>query len=82
MCPRSTQVKTGLHSLGYKYVNVDDCWAGNRTLAGYITPDSHTFPHMLDLINSVHSLGLKFGLYSSAGSKTCAGWFLMYVKLL
>jgi alpha-galactosidase len=66
-------VTTGLHALGYVYVNVDDCWAKGRNSSGYIQPDNKTFPHMVDLIEHVHSLGLKFGLYSSAGDKTCAG---------
>jgi len=67
-------VLTGLRDLGYIHVNVDDCWAYNRTKDGVIISDPVTFPSgMKALADYVHSLGLKFGLYSDAGSHTCAG---------
>lgn len=67
-------VKSGLADLGYVYVIIDDCWAWNRTKDGVINPDPTTFPSgMQYLARYVHKLGLKFGLYSSAGTYTCAG---------
>ncbi|PRP89387.1 hypothetical protein PROFUN_01250 [Planoprotostelium fungivorum] len=69
-----TLVNTGLAALGYKYVNVDDCWAGPRDEQGQITSDPKTFPSgMKALADYAHSKGLLFGLYSDAGTKTCAG---------
>jgi alpha-galactosidase len=65
---------TGLAAAGYKYVNMDDCWAGSRDSNGNIVPDTKAFPHGIKpLADYAHSLGLFFGLYSDAGEKTCAG---------
>jgi len=65
-------VKTGLKDAGYEYVNIDDCWAVNRTESGEIVPDPVAFPSgMKALADYVHSKGLKFGLYSDAGYMTC-----------
>ena len=62
-----------LPKYGYKYVNVDDCWAASRDSSGVIQPDLKTFPDFQGMIDYVHSQGLLFGLYSDAGTKTCAG---------
>ncbi|KAJ3144226.1 hypothetical protein HK101_002760 [Irineochytrium annulatum] len=66
-------ISTGLASLGYNYVNIDDCWQSDRDSAtGEIQPDSTRFPSGIPaLAAKVHALGLKFGLYSSAGTHTC-----------
>jgi alpha-galactosidase len=67
-------VKSGMKDAGYQFVNVDDCWQVSRDANGNIVPDPQRFPHgMKALADYVHSLGLKFGVYSDAGSKTCAG---------
>ena len=67
-------VKSGMKDAGYQYVNVDDCWQVRRKANGNIVADEQRFPHgMKALGDYIHSLGLKFGLYSDAGSKTCAG---------
>jgi len=64
---------TGLVDYGYNYVNVDDCWASSRDSSGAIVADPKTFPSgMAALATYAHSRGLKFGLYSDAGYKTCA----------
>eukprot|EP01088_Endostelium_zonatum_P009286 TRINITY_DN22482_c0_g1_i1.p1 TRINITY_DN22482_c0_g1~~TRINITY_DN22482_c0_g1_i1.p1 ORF type:complete len:394 (+),score=94.00 TRINITY_DN22482_c0_g1_i1:173-1354(+) len=69
-----TIVSTGLAKAGYKYVNMDDCWAGYRDAQGNIHPDPKSFPNgVKPLADYAHSLGLKFGLYSDAGTNTCAG---------
>lgn len=66
-------ISTGLYKYGYEYVNVDDCWAKSRDSAGVIQPDNSSFPDFRGMIDHIHSKGLKFGLYSDAGNKTCAG---------
>ena len=62
-----------LPKFGYKYVNVDDCWAGSRNANGYIQPNATTFPDFQGMVDYIHSKGLLFRLYSDAGNKTCAG---------
>jgi alpha-galactosidase len=67
-------VDTGLAKYGYTYVNLDDCWAKTRDAAGRVSPDPAAFPSgMFKLGEFIHSLGLKYGIYSDAGNKTCAG---------
>ena len=66
-------VTSGMQAAGYNYVIVDDCWQGERDAAGVLHPNSK-FPDMKALAAYVHSKGLKFGLYSSPGPKTCAGF--------
>jgi alpha-galactosidase len=66
-------VATGMRDAGYVYVNVDDTWEGQRDAAGYIHANSK-FPDMKALGDYIHSKGLKFGIYSSPGPKTCAGY--------
>ncbi|ORY39626.1 glycoside hydrolase [Rhizoclosmatium globosum] len=67
-------VTSGLAKLGYVYVNIDDCWQLTRDENGYIHEDPVAFPSGIAALSDyVHSKGLKFGLYSSAGTKTCAG---------
>jgi len=63
----------GMKAAGYEYVNIDDCWQGKRDANGVIHPNSR-FPDMKALGDYIHSLGLKFGIYSSPGPKTCAGY--------
>jgi alpha-galactosidase len=66
-------VSSGLKAAGYQYVNLDDCWAlPTRDADGNLVPDPVRFPDGIKaLADYVHSKGLKFGLYSSAGTKTC-----------
>jgi alpha-galactosidase len=67
-------VSTGLAAAGYNYVNLDDCWQSSRTSAGEIVPDPTAFPNGIKVLaDYAHSKGLKFGVYSDAGHKTCAG---------
>lgn len=66
-------ISLGLDKLGYKYINVDDCWAWSRDVSGVIQPDPEAFPDFQGMIDYVHSKGLLFGLYSDAGIDTCAG---------
>ena len=63
----------GMKDAGYQYVNIDDCWQGGRDSAGRIQPNEK-FGDMKSLVNYIHSKGLKAGIYSSPGPKTCAGY--------
>ena len=65
-------VATGMRDAGYQYVVIDDCWQVRRDDQGRIVPDPQRFPSgMKALADYVHSKGLKFGLYSDAGTGTC-----------
>ncbi|HEV3278459.1 MAG TPA: glycoside hydrolase family 27 protein [Terriglobia bacterium] len=66
-------VSNGMRDAGYIYVNVDDCWQGQRDAKGMIQPNAK-FPNMKALGDYIHSKGLKFGIYSSPGPKTCGGY--------
>jgi alpha-galactosidase len=66
-------VSTGMRDAGYLYVNVDDTWQGKRDERGVLHPNER-FPDMKALADYVHSKGLKFGIYSSPGSRTCANF--------
>ncbi|WP_329393673.1 NPCBM/NEW2 domain-containing protein [Streptomyces lydicus] len=63
----------GLKDAGYRYVNLDDCWAlPTRDGNGKLVPDPRRFPHGIKAVaDYVHAKGLKFGIYTSAGTKTC-----------
>ncbi|OOQ88982.1 putative alpha-galactosidase B [Penicillium brasilianum] len=71
-------VNLGLKDLGYEYVNIDDCWSVKNTrnsTTQRIIPDKQKFPDGISgLADQVHQLGLKVGIYSSAGETTCAGY--------
>jgi alpha-galactosidase len=65
-------VATGMRDAGYTYVVVDDCWHGARDAAGNIQANPERFPSGIKaLADYVHSKGLKFGIYSDAGDRTC-----------
>ena len=64
-------VNNGMRDAGYVYINIDDTWQGERDAQGFIHANSK-FPDMKALADYVHSKGLKLGIYSSPGAKTCA----------
>jgi alpha-galactosidase len=67
-------VASGMRDVGYVYLNIDDCWHGERDADGFIRPDPERFPSgMKALADYVHSKGLRLGLYSDAGWTTCGG---------
>jgi alpha-galactosidase len=66
-------VSSGMKDAGYIYVNIDDSWEGERDGSGNITTNKK-FPDMKALADYVHSKGMKIGIYSSPGPKTCGGW--------
>jgi len=66
-------VSSGLAAHGYDYVVLDDSWTNGRNPDGSIKPNEK-FPNMRALADYIHSKGLKFGIYSSPGPKTCGGY--------
>ena len=82
-------VKSGLHRQGYAYINIDDVWEGGlrrpgphdqaagRDANGDPTTNEN-FPDMKGLVDYIHSLGLKAGIYSSPGPRTCQGLAATY----
>jgi alpha-galactosidase len=66
-------VASGMRDAGYIYVNIDDTWEGERDSSGVLHTNSK-FPDMKALADYVHSKGLKLGIYSSPGPKTCASY--------
>ena len=67
-------VSSGMKDAGYEYVVIDDCWQISRDENEEIVADKDRFPHGIKyLADYIHSKGLKFGIYSCAGTLTCAG---------
>jgi alpha-galactosidase len=67
-------VSSGMKAVGYEYVVIDDCWQVARDQEGVIVIDSIKFPNGIKyLADYIHSKGLKFGIYSDAGTHTCGG---------
>ncbi len=70
-----TFIEKGLKDAGYEYIVIDDCWADmKRDKNGKLCPDPVKFPHGIKYLSDyIHSKGLKFGIYSNAGTRTCKG---------
>jgi alpha-galactosidase len=66
-------VSSGLADHGYEYIVLDDAWTNGRNPDGSIRPNER-FPDMKGLADYIHAKGLKFGIYSSPGPKTCGGY--------
>jgi alpha-galactosidase len=78
-------VSSGMADVGYQYVSIDDCWMNAdknkdplrngplRDPQGNILPNQH-FPDMKAMTDYIHAKGLKAGIYTSPGPKTCAGF--------
>lgn len=65
-------VSSGMAAVGYEYIVIDDCWQVARDENNVLVADSVRFPNGIKaLADYVHSKGLKFGIYSDAGTKTC-----------
>jgi alpha-galactosidase len=65
-------VESGMKEAGYEYIVIDDCWQIDRDANGKIVADATRFPSGIKaLADYVHAKGLKFGIYSCAGTKTC-----------
>jgi alpha-galactosidase len=66
-------VSLGFKDLGYEYIVMDDCWSAGRNASGYLISNSEKFPNSIPgLVDKLHAMGLKVGIYSSAGTMTCA----------
>ncbi len=70
-------LKSGLAAHGFQYVNIDDTWEAGRNASGEIETNQK-FPDMKALTDYIHSKGLKLGIYSSPGPKTCANFEASY----
>jgi alpha-galactosidase len=66
-------VSSGMKDAGYIYINIDDTWEAERDASGLLHTNSK-FPDMKALADYVHSKGLKIGIYSGPGTKTCGGY--------
>lgn len=66
-------VSTGMRDAGYIYINIDDSWEGKRDENGFIH-GNEKFPDLKALADYIHSKGLKLGIYSSPGPKTCENY--------
>ena len=66
-------VESGMKDAGYQYINIDDGWQGKRDASGRLVPNPN-FPDMKALAAYVHAKGLKLGIYSSPGPRTCGGY--------
>lgn len=72
MAMADAMVSSGMKDAGYEYIVIDDCWQVSRDENGNIVADPERFPHGIKyLADYIHSKGLKFGIYSSAGTVTC-----------
>ena len=64
----------GLRDAGYVYVNLDDCWHGERDSLGFIQADPVKFKSGIKALSDyAHSKDMKLGIYTCCGTKTCAG---------
>ena len=67
-------VTNGMKEAGYTFLVLDDCWQWGRDTNGCIVADPDRFPGgMKKLGEYIHSLGMKYGIYSDAGTSTCRG---------
>jgi len=76
----NAMVSSGMKAAGYQYINIDDCWLSkSRNSSGNVVPDPSKFPNgMKAVADYVHSQGLKLGIYTDAGTATCAEFPGMY----
>jgi hypothetical protein len=71
-------IDKGLIDHGWTYMNIDDGWEAEARSANGEIPANKKFPDMKGLGNWLHDHGLKFGIYSSPGPKTCGGYLGSY----
>ncbi|CAJ2512888.1 Uu.00g010070.m01.CDS01 [Anthostomella pinea] len=71
-------VSKGYQAAGYNYINIDDCWSvktGRDNVTHQLMPNLTSFPNGISgVADEIHALGLKVGIYSSAGTETCGGY--------
>jgi alpha-galactosidase len=61
----NAMVSKGLADHGWSYINVDDAWMGVRSGPDTALQPNEKFPDIKGMIDYIHSLGLKAGLYST-----------------
>lgn len=72
----NAMLRLGFAQKGYKYINIDDGYFGGRDKNGKLLIHPTRFPNGLkDLVDYIHSLGLKAGIYTDAGANTCASYW-------
>ena len=68
-------VKLGFKERGYNHINIDDGFFGGRDAEGKLLIHATRFPDgMRPVVDYIHGLGLKAGIYSDAGRNTCASY--------
>ncbi len=72
------QMADKLSKHGWSYINIDDGWEAEARASNGEIKTNEKFPDMKVLADSVHSLGLKIGIYSSPGDRTCGGFLGSY----
>eukprot|EP01102_Stenamoeba_stenopodia_P020805 TRINITY_DN8243_c0_g1_i4.p1 TRINITY_DN8243_c0_g1~~TRINITY_DN8243_c0_g1_i4.p1 ORF type:complete len:439 (-),score=84.44 TRINITY_DN8243_c0_g1_i4:151-1410(-) len=73
MSMADAMASNGMYELGYRYINLDDCWADYRNSTGWLQPDPQRFPDgMAALADYIHSKGLYLGVYTDSGVYTCS----------
>ena len=66
----------GLQSLGYEWINLDDCWGLRNETSGKIYPDPDRFPEgMTQFIEKLHKMNFKVGVYTDMGENACTSPF-------
>ena len=69
--------RLGLKEAGYQYIVIDDCWSlkVRDPQTDRLVADPEKFPEgMKAVADYVHAKGLKFGMYSCAGQRTCGDY--------
>ena len=74
MASASAFINAGLADYGYSYINIDDAWEAEERAADGRIVANEKFPDMKALGDWLHSNGLKLGIYSSPGDRTCGGY--------
>ena len=74
MSSAAALINRGLADYGYAYINIDDAWEAEERAADGSIVCNEKFPDMKGLGDWLHSNGLKLGIYSSPGDRTCGGY--------
>ena len=74
MSSAAALINRGLADYGYNYINVDDAWEAEERAPDGSIVTNEKFPDMKGLGDWLHGNGLKLGIYSSPGDRTCGGY--------
>ncbi|GAB4038908.1 NPCBM/NEW2 domain-containing protein [Spirosoma gilvum] len=74
MASADAMVKMGLRDHGWTYINIDDAWQGKRGGPLNAIQPNEKFPRFKDMVDYIHSLGLKIGIYSTPMITSYAGY--------